>query len=86
MDDESLIRTLYDDLNRLHEGIDENAKGLQRLSGLFREHIADNEGTNMLASTLETIASGLRDEMAYIRTVQERIREHGFAHEDDLNG
>lgn len=77
-----MIHTVYRDLDQLHEGIDESAKGLERLAGLFREYVVDNEGTTMLAATLESIASQLERDLAYIREVQERIRSHGLAPEE----
>jgi hypothetical protein len=77
-----MLHLVYKDLESLHEGIDAQAKGLETFSAMFRELIVDNQGRTMLAATLETIASGLRDELLHIRSVQQRIRDHGLAPDD----
>jgi hypothetical protein len=69
-----MIRTVYRDLDNLHDRIEQNRNALQALADIIREFDRTTAGDDPIVQTVERVISGLDHELDYIRTLEDRIR------------
>jgi hypothetical protein len=69
-----ILKTVYTSLSSLSRGLENNVTGVQRLVGMLRS-LPENETSAQLADIFATVSEGLGENLAFVATIQDRIRK-----------